>query len=310
MIINTGSLPDRPLIIAICMTLEDCRRFYAEEIRVIANLTSTAVVEALARVPREKFMGPGPWKVTSSESLMLASMDLLTGSPYATTNDPCDLYHNVLVALDADRKLNNGQPSAAASWINALELKAGERVFHAGSGTGYYTAIMAEVVGSRGSVFATEVDAGLAAQAKENLAAYGNVTVHAIDAAMADPTECDAMLINAGVTHPHPPWLDRLRAGGRILLPITFTMGGATGTGVMVKITREGEAFGARVISIVGIYSCTSVRDPDLEPVLQKALASRQLMKLKSVRREPHDQNDSCIVHSRDVCLSSEEPGL
>jgi protein-L-isoaspartate(D-aspartate) O-methyltransferase len=289
------------------MLLEDYRRFYSEEIRFVANLTSAAVAEALARVPREKFMGPSPWQVASAESLGLASLGLCP-SAYVTTNDPRDLYHNVLVALDADRQLNNGHPSTLTSWINALELRAGERVFHAGSGVGYYTAIMAEVVGVEGSVFAAEVDASLAARAAANLAAYGNVSVHAIDAAVADPGECDAMLINAGVTHPHLPWLDRLRDRGRMLLPITFvTPGASTGTGLMIKITRVGKGFAASVISMVGIYSCTSVRDPALEPMLQKALASRKLLKLKSVRREPHDQNDACIVHAREVCLSSEE---
>jgi len=43
-------------------TLEDYRRFNSEEIRFVANLNSPALVEAFARVPREKFIGPGPWR--------------------------------------------------------------------------------------------------------------------------------------------------------------------------------------------------------------------------------------------------------
>jgi len=38
------------------------------------------------------------------------------------------------------------------------------------------------------------------------------------------------LLINAGVTHPHRPWLDRLAGGGPMVLPITISMG-ATGLG-------------------------------------------------------------------------------
>jgi hypothetical protein len=41
------------------MTLEDCRRFYSEEIQLCANITSTDLVEAFARVPRENFLDPG-----------------------------------------------------------------------------------------------------------------------------------------------------------------------------------------------------------------------------------------------------------
>ncbi|HLK33166.1 MAG TPA: hypothetical protein VKT29_08765 [Terriglobales bacterium] len=34
------------------MTLEECRRFYAEEIRLAGSVKSAALVESFARVPR------------------------------------------------------------------------------------------------------------------------------------------------------------------------------------------------------------------------------------------------------------------
>ena len=37
------------------------RRFFAEEIQAICNLQTAALVEALATVPREQFLPPGPW---------------------------------------------------------------------------------------------------------------------------------------------------------------------------------------------------------------------------------------------------------
>ena len=109
-------------------------------------------MKAFAKVPREHFLGPGPWKILSS------------GFEYWTTKDadPKHLYHNVLVAIDAERKLNNGHPSFLAFLIEQLELQAGDHVVHVGCGTGYYTAVMAEVVGSIGNVTAYEIDAGLA----------------------------------------------------------------------------------------------------------------------------------------------------
>lgn len=46
-------------------TLPLNRRFYAEELRAVAGIRSDALVEAFATVPREAFLGPGPWQVLS-----------------------------------------------------------------------------------------------------------------------------------------------------------------------------------------------------------------------------------------------------
>jgi hypothetical protein len=45
--------------------LEAARRSYAEELRFTAHLDSPAVVAAFASVPRERFVGAGPWRVRS-----------------------------------------------------------------------------------------------------------------------------------------------------------------------------------------------------------------------------------------------------
>jgi len=285
------------------MTLDDCRRFYAEEIRYAANLNSSALAEAFARVPRENFLGPGPWQV--------AFPDLGSGKGgaiYTTTEDadPRHVYHNVSIALDAQRQLCNGQPGSVAHWIDALNLKTGDHVFHLGCGVGYYTAIIAEVVGTGGNVVAVEVDPDLASRARKNLATYPSVTVYVGDGAELDPGPCDAMLINAGVTHPHLPWLERLGEGGRMILPLTTAMGTTgLGKGVMAKITREGSGFSAHVITFVAIYSCSTGRDPQLEPLIGKALATGALLKMKSVRRDRHEPADTCLLHGGEVCLSS-----
>ena len=286
------------------MTLEDCRRFYAEEIQYAANLRSQVLVEAFARVPRENFLGPGPWQIGVA--------DLTTGRAvdYQTTAsaDPRHLYHNVTIALDASRNLCNGQPGSLAAWISALDVRPGNRVYHLGCGVGYFTAIIAEVVGITGQVIASEVDAPLAARAQKNLVGYSNVTVHAADGASVDPGPCDAMFINAGVTHPHSLWLDRLTEGGRLLLPLTIPMAPGLGKGMMVRIARQNGGFSAKMASFVAIYSCTSVRNAQLEPLLGKAMSSGALFKLKSIRPDPHDPSDTCLVHSAGICLSAAEP--
>ena len=291
------------------MAVDDYRQFYADEIRIAAGLNSAALAAAYARVPREKFMGPPPWQVASPDMASMAFMGF-GGKGYLTTDDPKDLYHNVLVALDPGRQINNGQPGALARWIEALDLKPGDRVYHLGCGVGYYTAIIAEVVGPSGTVAASEVDPGLAARAQQNLAAYPHVSVHVGDGAAFDPGECDAIFINAGVTHPHPLWLDRLSPGGRLVLPLTRAVEptNVAGTGVVARITRGENGFSARIVSLVGIYSCTSVRDPEMSAALAKALATRALFKLKSVRIGPHQQDETCLAHRTDICLSSSDP--
>jgi hypothetical protein len=60
----------------------------------------------------------------------------------------------------------------------------------------------------------------------------------------------------------------------------------------------------------VAIFSCTGVRDPQLEPLLKQALTSRTLLKLKSVRLDAHAPAETCIVHAPGVCLSSAEPAV
>jgi protein-L-isoaspartate(D-aspartate) O-methyltransferase len=290
------------------MTLDDCRHFYAQEIRFTANITASALIEAYARVPREKYLGPPPWQIGSADQRAM-SLTGLGSLSYTPTRDPRDLYHNVVVALDAARDINNGQPSALARWIDAMDLKPGERAYHVGCGVGYYTAIMAELVGPTGKVVGVEVHPELAVRAKQNLASYPNVTVHAADAASFDPGDCDAMLINAGVTHPHPLWLDRLREpGGRLVVPITLAATPTLGQGIMTKIIRDHGSLSAQIVNFLAIFSCTSVRDPELELLMANALRTGALLKLKSVRRDPHEKIDTCVLHGREVCLSSAEP--
>ena len=183
----------------------------------------------------------------------------------------------------------------------------GNRVYHLGCGVGYFTAIMSEVVGVAGHVIASEVDAGLAERARQNLVGYSNVEVHAADGAALDPGVCDAIFINAGVTHPHLQWLERLAEGGRMILPLTIPMGATLGKGVMARIVRKGAGYSARMVGFVAIYSCTSARDLELEPILGRAMTTGALFKMRSVRRDAHEPTETCIVHGL-VCISAAGP--
>lgn len=172
------------------------RQAYAEELRAVSNLQSAALVNEFATVSREHFLGLGPWQIVTPAALGERG--------YRTTEDadPRHLYHNVLVAIDPDRRLNNGEPSSLALWFDSLDLTPGDRVVHIGCGVGYYTAILAEVVGVKGHVTGIEVDAGLAERARSNLAQMRHVTVETGDGTHLAEDASDAIFVNAGATHP------------------------------------------------------------------------------------------------------------
>src|SRR5262245_16889681 len=276
--------------------LKIIRQFYAEELRAAANLQSEALVRAFAKVPREHFLGPGPWQMFSPGS----ENDWTTQDA-----DPRHLYHNLLVVIDADRQLNNGHPSFVASLIEQLELKQGSHVVHIGCGPGYYTAVMAEVVGIHGFVTAIEIDPQLAAAARTKLNYLPHVKVFEADGTVFDPGLCDAILVNAGATHPHSIWLDSLRPGGRLILPLTVTdEDDVGGSGRVLKITRQPQGFTACFVSPVRIFPCMGGRDNQLNQPLKQALDQGDWKTVQSLRRDFHNREDSCWFHSDQFCLS------
>jgi protein-L-isoaspartate(D-aspartate) O-methyltransferase len=274
------------------------RRSFAEELRHTAHVRSPVVVEAFATVPRELFAGPGPWRVLSP----------MRGRDYWTTDDadPRRLWHDILVAIDETRRLNNGQPSLWASLIDQLGLAAGESVIHVGAGAGYYSAIMAEIVGPRGQVTAIEIDPALAARARANLAcAWPQANVVAADGFAFRPDQpVDAIVVNAGVTHLAPGWLDSLDAeNGRLLVPLT----NANLWGAFLIIARRGARFSVRFASRTGIIPCVGGRDPDAEACLAAALATADFTAVRSLRRPPEEPDETCWLKGEGWWLSTAE---
>jgi protein-L-isoaspartate(D-aspartate) O-methyltransferase len=265
---------------------------------VAARLRSNALVEAFARVPRERFLGPGPWQVVERVTQ--------SGVRYVTTPDanPVHVYADVLIAIDASRGLNNGQPSGLASWIDSLELRPDERVIHIGCGTGYYTAILAEVVGPGGRVVGIDIDPELTQRARENLSYLGQARVFGGEGIRFEPGAADAVFVNAGATHPLPEWLDALGPGGRLLIPLTASMGPeGFGSGGMFLIRRTAAGFSANCVSGVAIYPCIGVRDSDLNLELWRLRGTES--QVHSFRRDAHGRDTTCWLHTRYGCLST-----
>src|SRR5262249_50727244 len=144
------------------------RAAYAKQILAAADVVDAPLAAAFAAVPRENFVGPGPWMM-----LRWWTRDYMP-TPDA---DPVYLYTNDLVALLPERRLNNGQPSLHAHLMHQAAPATGQHVVHIGTGTGYYTAILAHLVGPTGRVTGIEYDPDLAARARANLAPYANVEI-------------------------------------------------------------------------------------------------------------------------------------
>lgn len=278
--------------------LETARYWFAEGLRFQAPIRSEAVVAAFATVPREDFLGPPPWR------LLAGGRD----HEPVETDDPRHLYHDILVAIDPGRDLNNGQPSLWAYLYDALDLKPGERVCHIGGGTGYFSAILAEVVGPGGHVETIEYDPDLAERAGKNLSDWPQVRVVHGDGCIHDPGPRDAIIVNAGVTEPMPLWLDSLTEGGRLLVPLT----GDEGWGHFLKIVRQGDRYAAGFVGRTGIFHCAAGRDSAQAGHLVAAFRRPDLLGVKAVRslrRDPHVSGPGCWLHDDQFCLSTSQPG-
>ena len=290
------------------MNLIDIRQFFAEEIRAVANIQTDALATAFAKVPREHFLGPGPWQIASPDARGSSIGGTAIGTTYRATDDadPRHLYHNILIAIDPSRQLNNGHPSTLASWLDVLELKAGSRALHVGCGVGYYTAIIAEVVGPNGHVTGIEMDPDLALRARKNLAHLDHVEVLQADGGEYSAQPADAILINAGATHVRSAWLDNLRPGGRLLLPLTFAADpNANGMGFMLRVTYESPGCAARFLSPVMIFPCIGSRNEESNQRLRDAMKLGTWGSVQSLRRESHEPSDTCWLHGDNFCLST-----
>jgi protein-L-isoaspartate(D-aspartate) O-methyltransferase len=273
--------------------IAEFRRVYADLICAVGGVTDPRIVEAFATVPREHYLGPGPWDIWVFRRYVRTPSD-----------DPAYLYQNFLYAIDAKRSLNNGEPAFLARMIDLLELRAGDTAVHVGTGVGYYTAIMAELVGNEGRVEGFEVDPGLAKRSKNNLSHYRQVDVAAAGGCELGAANIDGLFINAGATHPLPNWLDALAPGGRLVVPLTPEEGG----GVVMKITREADGFSASFVSNVWIFECAGARDPREEQRLARAIKKGGHREVRTLRRDRHRRDDTCWLHGQGWCFSM-EPG-
>ncbi|WP_020648244.1 protein-L-isoaspartate(D-aspartate) O-methyltransferase [Solimonas variicoloris] len=197
----------RPVVGAIA----SARTRLLDEIRA-AGVQEPAVLAAVAKVPREQFVD-----------------DALKNRAYENN------------ALPIGHAQTISQPVVVAYMTQALTQgrRPLERVLEVGTGSGYQTAVLAELVGT---LFTVERIKALSEQARTRLAALGCRNVHF---GYADGMNgwlpyapYDGILVTAGAERVPPALLEQLAPGGRLVIPV-----GPQGRQTLKLVERRGPTF-------------------------------------------------------------------
>ncbi len=170
--------------------------FAAARNRMVAKLRQVIederVIEVMTRVPRERFVPP--------EKQHLAYED---------------------IPLPIGYKQTISQPYIVALMTEALELSGTQKVLEVGTGSGYQTAILAELASF---IVTAERVPALAERAKTVLSSlgYANIEVQMTGVTLGWPEGApyDAILVTAGAPCVPPDLLAQLAIGGRLVIPV------------------------------------------------------------------------------------------
>jgi protein-L-isoaspartate(D-aspartate) O-methyltransferase len=162
------------------------------------------VLAAMARIPRHQFVPP-----------------LLKNEAYLDT--PLPIGHGQTIS----------QPYIVALMTEALGMNGGEKILEIGTGSGYQTAILAEIARK---VITIERIAALSQIAREQLKDYPNVTMITGDGSKGYEEEApyDGIIVTAAALQVPPALIAQLAIGGRLIIPV-----GATLYQQLLKITRS-----------------------------------------------------------------------
>src|SRR5260221_1635385 len=187
-----------------------------DELRDSGRLTSRAVEAAFRAVPRHVFLP----EMAATEAYQDEAFVIKTGD-------------------DGMPVSSSSQPAIMAIMLEQLGLAPGHRVLEIRTGTGYNAALMAFLVGERGSVVTVDVDVDLVTRARANLAAagYADVVVIRGDGGFGAPDHApfERIMVTVGAWDLAPDWLAQLGPGRRIVLPLSVR-------GIQLCVALEREA--------------------------------------------------------------------
>jgi len=154
-----------------------------------------------------------------SDERVLAAMERVPRHEFAPERYRDQAYEDHPLPIAEGQTIS--QPYIVAVMLQDLELSPQDRVLEIGTGSGYVTALLAELTAS---VVSIERHASLADSARAKLTAigYGNVRVLTGDGAegFADVAPYDAILVSAGAQQMPPILLSQLAERGRMIIPV------------------------------------------------------------------------------------------
>ena len=174
---------------------ESLRKQMVTEQLIGRGIANQAVLNALQKVPREQFL------------------------PEAMQHRA---YDDAALPIACNQTIS--QPLMVALMSDGLSLGGNERILEIGTGSGYQTAILAEMIGPKGQLWSIERHAELSQSATEKLRALGYTDIHLRvgDGSLGLPEQApyDAILIAAAAPRCPPALWDQLRIGGRLVIPV------------------------------------------------------------------------------------------
>jgi len=123
------------------------------------------------------------------------------------------------------------QPKVVAFMLELLEPKAGEKILDVGSGSGWTSALLSEIVGDKGRVVSLELIPELKEFGEKNAAKYGFVEKGTAQFICCDGSKgyeeespFDKILASAAARRVPEAWKKQLKVGGRIVAPINSSI--------------------------------------------------------------------------------------
>lgn len=119
----------------------------------------------------------------------------------------------------------NSQPTTVAFMLELLQPGVGDRVLDVGSGSGWTTALLAEIVGDKGKVFGVELIPELVEFGQKNLTKYNFGQAQILQAekgvlGLPKKGPFDKILVSAAARKLPEELVEQLKIGGRIVIPI------------------------------------------------------------------------------------------